>query len=119
DLEIYRRLETGQIDRPSDRHASVPEELETICMRALAPDRAHRYATAAELQAAIEGFLDATSVHVGPRQLARTMAELFVEARRQEREEIDALLVAGAAPASNARSASSTASGELATSGTV
>src|SRR5262249_8791040 len=58
DHEIFWKLQTPDFPRPSTIVSTVPEELEAICMKALAGDKNHRFSTAAEMQARIEEFLE-------------------------------------------------------------
>ncbi len=60
--------------------ADVPVELDEICARALSPDRADRYHSAAALQADLEAYL-ATTKPVTSRELGTTMRELFHDDR--------------------------------------
>ncbi len=55
----------------------IAEELEEICLRALQPQPDERQATAGELAAAIDGFLEGTKEH---ERRQRRAAELFDEA---------------------------------------
>jgi serine/threonine-protein kinase len=90
DFEIFLRLQEGKIPRPCEVQADAPAELETICMRALAHEPADRYATAAEMQAALDAYLDASGARVGVRVLARLMSDLFGETRARVKAEIEA-----------------------------
>ncbi len=67
------------VDAPAPRSfvASYPEALERIVLRALARDPAQRYATALELQGAIEDFAHEMRLRVSPLVLARLMSSLF------------------------------------------
>ncbi len=66
--------------RASTIKADVPVELDEICARALSPDRADRYHSAAALQADLEAYL-ATTKPVTSRELGTTMRELFHDDR--------------------------------------
>lgn len=63
----------------------VPPELETICVRATQYDRADRFATARELQLAVERFLD------GDRdaQLRRDLAQSYLEKAMEAFEKLE------------------------------
>ena len=50
-------LEGGAIERPRARTPDVPAQLEAICLRALSRDPGARYASAAALAAALDGWL--------------------------------------------------------------
>ncbi|HEX6813575.1 MAG TPA: protein kinase [Planctomycetota bacterium] len=56
--EIVRRLSSDDPVPPSRVQARVPRDLETICLQCLHKDPARRYATAADLAAELERFLN-------------------------------------------------------------
>jgi serine/threonine-protein kinase len=58
---------------------NVPPRLAEICKRALAHEPAERYATAAELRAELDEFLDSNYSRIGASQLAAQMVQLFTE----------------------------------------
>jgi eukaryotic-like serine/threonine-protein kinase len=64
-------------------------ELADICDRAMAHRAEDRYASAEELRAALEGFLDRFSRRVGPREVGQFVSALFVEEREKIRVIID------------------------------
>jgi ABC-type branched-subunit amino acid transport system substrate-binding protein len=90
DFEIFLKLQSEPIPSPRTARADVSPELEAICMRALAAKPEDRYATAAELQAALEEHLEATGARVGQRQLAKLMVEWFAAKRASVKAEIEA-----------------------------
>ncbi len=92
DGEIFARLGTTEIEHPRSVRPDVPEALDAICMRALAADPAARFATAAELQVALEDFLDTSNERVGARAGAKFVSELFADRRAAVRAEIEAQL---------------------------
>jgi serine/threonine-protein kinase len=92
DPEIFVALERGGIDPPSQHEPGVHPALERICMKALAHDRADRFATAAEMQIALEEHLVGERIQVGARQVAALMEDLFREARAKLQAQIEARL---------------------------
>lgn len=83
--EIARRVEAGEIVRPSERAAGVAPELDEICARALARDPADRPARAREIAEAVERFLDGEQDAVLRKDLAaRHAAEARSRAARVE-----------------------------------
>ncbi len=89
--QIYAKLERGEMEPPSVFAPDVPKALEAICMKALATSPDERYATAAEMQAALEPELDGKQ---GSKELARQMEALFAAERVATRAQIDASLKA-------------------------
>jgi eukaryotic-like serine/threonine-protein kinase len=67
----------------------VPEDLARICAKAMAFDPADRYATAAELRAAIEGWLDA-SKRVGTEEIGALVRDHFAADREKIRGLVEA-----------------------------
>jgi hypothetical protein len=55
--ELFAMIVKDDPRRPRQHVRSIPAALEAICLKALARDRAVRYATAGELAAALRGFL--------------------------------------------------------------
>ena len=84
------KLQDEAIPSPRTIDEGVPAELEAICMKAVAKKPEDRYATAAEFQAAIEGYLDHVGSRAGQKSVAKLMNELFAEKRAQTKAEIDA-----------------------------
>jgi serine/threonine-protein kinase len=68
---------------PSLREASpdVPEELEAIVHKAIAPAREDRYATAADFQGALEAYLERCGDHAHPRDLGGLLERHFASER--------------------------------------
>jgi eukaryotic-like serine/threonine-protein kinase len=81
DLTVMHRVGTGDIPRPSSVDSQVPAQLEAICMKALAPRKEDRYATAAALQADIEDFLQDLGSRVSAREVGSLTAQTFAEDR--------------------------------------
>jgi eukaryotic-like serine/threonine-protein kinase len=81
DQFIIERLMAGQFPSARSVNPDVPAALEAILARALAPERDDRYSTAAELQAAIEGYLESLGERVDMRELGKLLASQFAEDR--------------------------------------
>jgi hypothetical protein len=90
DDQIFARLRAGDIPSPRTVKTDLPEALEAICMKALAARREDRYATAAEMQVAIESWWSTNSeTRATNKLLGDYVAELFAEHRRAVQAEID------------------------------
>jgi len=74
--------------RPSAVRPDYPPELEAIVMRALAKDRADRWQTAGEMQAALEGFVRRERIAVSTIALSEFMRSLFAEKLAKQGEEL-------------------------------
>jgi len=64
DLGTVKQIMEMDIPRPSAGRGDVPEALDQIVMRALERDRSKRFATAAEMVAALDDFVVASKLHV-------------------------------------------------------
>ncbi len=76
------RVGAADVPRPRSIRPDVPAELERIILKALAKEPDGRFATAAELQGALEQLLVSKGNVVGPAQLAQLMDELFHDRKR-------------------------------------
>ncbi len=109
--DLMHCLIDGNIPRPSD-HAAVAPELEQIVMKALAPDPESRYATALELQEAIDHYLGDTN-GCTMREVAAFVSELFAEHRESRSKTIHTSLSAPSSipPAADANGVETTVEG--------
>jgi hypothetical protein len=89
DFEIFLKMRAGAIGSPRQVNPEISPELESICMRAVAMRPDERFATAAELQGALEDGLDATGARVSPRTVAKLMDDLFAQERARVKAEIE------------------------------
>jgi eukaryotic-like serine/threonine-protein kinase len=78
---MMKRLSVGRLLPPRAVSPDVPVALEAIILKALAPDREDRYATAAEMQAALEAYLEARGERVEPSDLGALVAAEFTDDR--------------------------------------
>ncbi|MFO0755825.1 MAG: serine/threonine-protein kinase [Byssovorax sp.] len=90
ELTIIQRLMAGEIQPPSKVKPDIPLELEAIVTRALAPNRDDRYATAADLQADIEGYLEAQGDRSTRREMGKLIASNFEAERARIKNVIEA-----------------------------
>jgi serine/threonine-protein kinase len=96
DAEIFQRVATGDIPKPSSVKPSVPPELDAICMKALALQPSDRYATAAEFQTAIDDYVSAhPELRANARELGKFVGELFAADRAKLKAIIEQQMGAG------------------------
>ncbi len=72
--ELLQHVTAKEVPRPSDRTATVPPELDELCVSALQPDPARRPSTAGELAEAVERYLDGDHNLTLRKELARKHA---------------------------------------------
>jgi hypothetical protein len=96
---ILRHLIHKEIPDARAVQPEIPDRLYAIICKACAPDRDDRYATAADLQADLEGFLAELGGRVHPRELGRLVASAFEDDRARLRARIQRHLHDAAEPA--------------------
>ena len=89
DITILQRLLAGEVPTPRSARPEVPEKLEAIIMKALAHQRDDRYATAADLQAALETYLEESGERVHARDVGKAIAHAFEADRAKIKALID------------------------------
>src|SRR5260221_25107 len=94
DATIMNRVLNGEIPSPREKRPEVPEELERICMKALAADRNNRYPTAADLETDLENFLGSLGAEgrVTARQIGKLVDKLFEDVRVRTKALVEAQL---------------------------
>jgi eukaryotic-like serine/threonine-protein kinase len=93
DAEVVRQVIEGGMPAIEEVVPDCPTELAAICARALAHDREDRYATAAEMQAALEAFIATPpEMRCGTRDLGQLVASAFAEERHRMRAMVRASL---------------------------
>lgn len=90
DLQIVQALVAGEIPRsPKAVNPEVPDGLDRICAKALAPNVDERYATAEEFRSELEEYLiESGLLSTSRRKLPAALAELF----KDKREELRAII---------------------------
>jgi serine/threonine-protein kinase len=79
---LQRAIE-GQIEPLRQLVPEVPQKLEQICLKALQLRPEDRYATAAELQMDLEGYLERHPPRVSDREIGVALNEAFADDRKQ------------------------------------
>jgi serine/threonine protein kinase len=93
ELSIYHRLMSKDITgSPKTVDPSIPDEIDRICQRALAPEPEDRYPTAADFQNDLERYLRRENAYASAREVREFVCSLFVDKRTQTRQVIDARL---------------------------
>ena len=83
DIVIIQRLMAGDIPRIRDAAPETDPGLVEIIDKALAPKKEDRYASAAELQRAIDAYTSTLADHRGPRDLGILLTDFFAEDQRR------------------------------------
>jgi serine/threonine protein kinase len=78
DVDVMSRLREGRYPPPSTVHA-LPAAIENIVLRAMAPNRAERYATCAALCEDLEGYARRESYTLSPTHLGAFVRGLVVD----------------------------------------
>ena len=91
DLQIVQDLVSGNLPpSPREIDPSLPEAIDRICRKALAPKKEERYSSAEEFRSELEQFLAESGALVDARRkLAPTIVELFKDKRAEVRSIIE------------------------------
>jgi serine/threonine-protein kinase len=89
-LEIARRLLSGQVPLARDLQPAIDPALGAICDRALAPMVSERYQSAFEMRSDLDAYLDAREKRAGRKDLADAVERLFAADRVQMQRLIEA-----------------------------
>jgi serine/threonine protein kinase len=89
DITILQRLLSGDVPTPHSIKPDVPEKLEAIILKAMAHQRDERYATAADLSAAIDAYLEEGGERPHMRDLAKAVTGAFEADRTRIKAIID------------------------------
>ena len=92
EMAVMKSLIHGEFPALRAAAPDVPEALEAIVMKALAPRRDDRYATAAALQADLEAYLESTGERVSARDLSKLVLDLFASDRAAIKAVVEAQL---------------------------
>jgi serine/threonine protein kinase len=89
DMEVIVRVERGEIPSPSTVRADLPPALVAICKKSLARHPGDRYQTAAELQAAIDNYLEQSGQRTTNRSIGLHLCDMFRENREKVAQAIE------------------------------
>ena len=73
--ETLKRVREAEIPPPSEVNPEIPEDLDTICLRALERDPDDRFQSAAKFLRPLTRYLYTSDIVVGPAELSRLVAE--------------------------------------------
>ncbi len=90
EIAVMRNVTEGKIYAPSYFKADIPGPVESILMKALERDPQRRYQTAAEMQHAIDEFLDAYEFTPTPLHLSNFLKQLFYDEMEAEQAKLAA-----------------------------
>jgi serine/threonine protein kinase len=91
DLAVLDRIKNVEVLPPTAYNRKIPEELERIVMKALAPAVADRYQTAMDLHGDLQAFLYTSGEFFSRKELAAWMKRVFRAEFEQEQLELDAV----------------------------
>jgi serine/threonine protein kinase len=77
EFDLMKKIAAGEYPRPSERRPGVAPELERIILKALAPVRNDRYATALDLADDLQAFAQQTNVKLSLRDLTQSLTRLI------------------------------------------
>jgi serine/threonine-protein kinase len=78
---IMKKVLNGEIPSPRTVKPDLDPRLETMCMKALSPDRSGRFSTAAELEAELETICAELNLRASNREIGKCVTGLFEDVR--------------------------------------
>ncbi len=82
--EVMQHVACPRPEPPSARQPEIPEEVDEICLRALAANREERYSSAEELRDDLAAALARLAPRTNPEEVGGLVARLFPNAEEQE-----------------------------------
>lgn len=82
--EVMQHVACPEPEPPSARQPEIPEEVDRICLRALAADREQRYGSAEELRDDLAAALARLAPRTNPEEVGALVAQFFPDAEEQE-----------------------------------
>jgi serine/threonine-protein kinase len=98
EINILNAIINEEVPSPRTAESTVAPELERIALKALARDPKERYASAAEMQHALEREIERLGLRIQPRELGTVVAEMFASERSAIRKVIETQM---ASPSAN------------------
>jgi len=90
DAQVMHQVLNCGVPSPRSVRPDVSERIEQICMKALSSEPDARHATAAELEADLEGAIDELGSRVTHRSVGKTVSELFAQERKETKSLVEA-----------------------------
>jgi serine/threonine protein kinase len=81
---VMTQVASPQLVPPSSRAAGIPEEVDRICLRAMAPKRDDRYPSAGPLRDDLAAALARIAPRTNPEQVGAFVRELFPDEQREK-----------------------------------
>jgi serine/threonine-protein kinase len=97
DVAVLQKIVNGTLPSPTTVKPDVHPELDAICMKALAHKREDRYASAADMGAALEAAVDALGEKGSVRDAGRLIDQFFSGERARIKQLVEAQAVEGRA----------------------
>jgi len=104
DFSTLEKIRNVELKRPRDYNPEVPEALEAIVLKALSRDPNDRFANAAELHEALQGFLFSSGLLYTRKDLAAYMHTEFADAIAREQAKLEEYRELLPPPASHSQS---------------
>jgi serine/threonine protein kinase len=93
DIVVINRVINGEVPSLKSVAPETPKEILDICAKAIEFDRDKRYATAAEMEAALEQVLSKMEPRILPRDIGRILTQSFGEIRASTKRVIEEQIV--------------------------
>lgn len=100
ELMVLDKIKNVEVLPPTAYNRKIPEELERIVMKSLAPKREERYQTAMDMHDDLQSFMYTSGEFYSRKELAAWMRRVFRSDYEQEQTELDAVREARVQPPS-------------------
>jgi serine/threonine-protein kinase len=89
--EVMTQIASPALHPPSQRMEGIPESVDAICLRAMAPNRDERYASAADLRDDLAAALADIAPRTSPEEVGAFVRALFSDEEETERRQLSDL----------------------------